>query len=261
MKQVMSLAIVAIMGMTMMSCSSVHFTENNGADKTPTQVQAVNQVTTMSPFDEVEIAGGYKVVYEQGAEHSVRIEANEQAFNEMTVYVKDRELRICKSVSKPTEPQKNVKVYVTSPELKMIDLAGSGVFAASNPINVGNDLVIDISGSGQVLLTAVTCNDSDLDIAGSGDIEIGQLKVNNVEADIAGSGNINFGILACNDLNIDIAGSGDVNCVNINAVGVHTEIAGSGNVNLKGKIQHLSKDIAGSCKVNYTETTAPDTIQ
>ena len=260
MKQVMSLAIVAVMGMTMMSCTSVNI-GNGGVDKTPTQVQAVNQVTTMSPFDEVEIAGGYKVVYEQGSAHSVRIEASEQAFNEMTVYVKDRELRIRKSVAKPTEPQKNVKVYVTSPVLKMIDLAGSGVFAASNPINVGNDLDVDISGSGQVLLTAVTCNDSDLDIAGSGNIEFGQLKVNNVEADIAGSGNINFGTLACNDLDIDIAGSGDVNCVNINAVGVHTEIAGSGNVNLKGKIQHLSKDIAGSGKVNYTETTAPDTIQ
>lgn len=260
MKKYFMMSLMALVAMTMMSCSSVHIGNNGGVDKTPTQVQAVNQVTTMSPFDEVEIAGGFKIVYEQGAEHSVRIEANEQAFKEMTVYVKDRELRIRKSVSKPTEPQKNVKVYVTSPVLKVIDLAGSGVFAASNPINVGNDLYIDIAGSGQVLLAAVSCNDSDLDIAGSGDIEIGQLKVNDVKADIAGSGNINLGTLVCNDLNIDIAGSGDVNCDNINAVGVRTEIAGSGDVNLKGKIQNLSKDIAGSGRVNYTETTAP-TIQ
>ena len=67
------MSLMALVAMTMMSCSSVHFAENNGADKTPSQVHAVNQVTTMSSFDEVEIAGGYKVVYEQGTEHSVRI--------------------------------------------------------------------------------------------------------------------------------------------------------------------------------------------
>ena len=253
MKQVMRLAILAVMGITMMSCNSVHISGNNGVDKTPTQVQGINQVTTMSPFDEVEIAGGFKIVYEQGPEHSVRIEASEQAFKEMTVYVKDRELRIRKSVSKPTESQKNVKVYVTSPVLKMIDLAGSGMFAAANPINVDNDLDIDIAGSGQALLAALTCHDSDLDIAGSGNIEVGQYKVNSVTADIAGSGDINLGALVCNNMDIDIAGSGNVNCDNINADGVQIEIAGSGNVNLKGKVQHVEKDIAGSGKVNIIE--------
>ncbi|MBR5726768.1 MAG: DUF2807 domain-containing protein [Muribaculaceae bacterium] len=261
MKQVMRLAFLAVMGMTMMSCNGVQISGINGVDKTPTQVQAVNQVTTMEPFDEVEIGGGFKIVYEQGAEHSVRIEANEQAFKEMTVYVKDRELRIRKAVANPTESQKNVKVYVTSPVLKMIDLAGSGMFAATNPINVGNDLDIDVAGSGQVLLTAVTCHDSDLDIAGSGNIEIGQFKVNDVEADIAGSGDINLGKMECKELQIDIAGSGNVNCDNIIADQVHSEIAGSGNVNLKGSIKNHTKDVAGSGKVNYTEATAPDTIQ
>lgn len=252
MKQVIKLALVAVMGMTMTSCMSVNFNDN-GVDKTPTQVSAINQVTAMQPFDEVDIAGAFKIVYEQGAEHNVRIDASEQAFKEMTVYVKDRELRIRKSVSKPTVSFKDVKVYVTSPDLHKIDLAGSGMFAASNPVAASKDLDVEIAGSGKVLLVAVTCQDACLEIAGSGNIEIGNLEATEVKTEIAGSGDISLGAMTCKKMNIEIAGSGNVNCDNINADNVHTEIAGSGDVNLKGSVRNHTKEIAGSGKVNISE--------
>ena len=258
MKQVMNLALVAILSMTMMSCMSVNFNDN-GVDKTPSQVAATNQVTTMQPFDKVDIAGAFKIVYEQGAEHNVRIEATEQELKEMTVYVKENELRIRKAVAKPTVSFSNVKVYVSSPDLQKIELAGSGMFAASNPVKSNRNLDVEIAGSGKVLLAAASCLDGDLQIAGSGDIEIGQLTVNDIKTEIAGSGDINLGAMTCKKMNLSIAGSGDVNCDNINADNVHTEIAGSGNVTLKGTVRNQTKDIAGSGKVNIID--APDKIQ
>ena len=254
------MSLVALVALTMTSCMSVNFGDN-GADKTPTQVPASNQVTAMQSFDEVDIAGAFKVVYEQGAEHSVRIEATEQELKEMTVYVKDGELRIRKAVKKPTVSFKNVKVYVTSPKLTKIELAGSGLFAASNAIGTNDDLDVEIAGSGQVLLTEVSSLNTDLEIAGSGNIEIGHLQTNEVNAEIAGSGNINLGALACNELDVEIAGSGDVNCDRIDATKAHVEIAGSGDVNLKGRILNLTKDIAGSGKVNYVEADSVEPIK
>ena len=251
MKQVINLALVAIVSMTLMSCMSVSV-GNNGRDNTPSQVKEINQVTAMQPFDEVDIAGAFKVIYEQNDEFSVRVEASPEAFKEMTVYVKDRELRIRKSVSKPTQSFQNVKIYVTSPDIEMIDLAGSGVFTSSKPIAASKDLNVDVAGSGEVLLVGVTCRESDLEIAGSGNIEIGNFTATKVNADIAGSGNINMGTLKCTDLDIDIAGSGDVNCDNIDADKVQADIAGSGNVNLKGNVRNVNKDIAGSGKVNIS---------
>lgn len=259
MKQVINLALVAIMSMTMTSCMSVNI-GNGDVDKTPTQIQQINQLTTMQPFDEVDIAGPFKVIYEQGNEHNVRVEASEQALKEMTIYVKDRELRIRKAVHKPTVSLKDVKIYVTSPVINMIELAGSGMFAASNPITVNNDLDVDIAGSGQVFLTAVTCHDSSLEIAGSGNIEIGNLTVDEAMTEIAGSGNINLGSMTCKELKAEIAGSGDINCNNINADNVHVDIAGSGNVNIKGVVKNYTKDIAGSGKVNIS-STSDNTIQ
>ena len=260
MKKYFLMSLVALVALTMTSCMSVNFGDN-GADKTPTQVSAVNQVTTMQPFDEVDIAGAFKVVYEEGAEHSVRIEASEQELKEMTVYVKDGELRIRKAVTKPTVSFKNVKVYVTSPMLEKIELAGSGIFAASNPIRSSNDLDVEIAGSGQVLLTDVSSLNADLEIAGSGNIEIGLLVCNEVKTEIAGSGNIILGNVACSEMKAEIAGSGDINCDQIDAHNGHVEIAGSGNVNLKGRILNLTKDIAGSGKVNYEELPATQPIQ
>ena len=261
MKQAIKLALVAIVGMTMMSCMSFNRYSDNGKDDTPSLVTEINKVTTMQPFDQVEIGGAFKIVYEQGTDHNVRVEASEQALKEMTVYVKEGELRIRKAVAKPTEQQSKVKVYVTSPDLKKIGLAGSGMFAASNPISTGNDLNVEIAGSGQVLLAAAACHDTKLEIAGSGDIEIGVLTADNAKAEIAGSGDINLGKVTCKALTAEIAGSGNVNCENIKADKAHADIAGSGDVNLKGSVQNITKNIAGSGKVNLVEAKPTDSIK
>lgn len=260
MKRMIQLALVAVLGMTMMSCMSMNFNDKS-VDKTPTQVHAINQVTAMQPFDVVDIAGAFKIIYESGAEHSVRIEASEQELKEMTVYVKDSELRIRKAVAKPTVSFKNVKVYVSSPEIRKIELAGSGLFAASNAIGSNDDLDVEIAGSGKVLITSASSLSSKLEIAGSGEIEIGHLQTNEATAQIAGSGNINFGSLVCNELKAEIAGSGDVNCDQIDTQNAHVNIAGSGNVNLNGRVFNLTKDIAGSGKVNYVEANPAEPIK
>lgn len=261
MKKLVMMSLAALTLMTLSSCMNVGFSGNNGKDTTPSQVTQINQVTTMQPFNEVEVTGSFKIIYEQGTDYNVRVEAEEQALKEMTIYVKENELRICKSVSKPTVKLKNVKVYVSSPDLQKIELSGSGTFTAANLIKSNKDLDVEIAGSGKVLLTAVTCHDSDLAIAGSGDIEIGNLEVQEVNCEIAGSGNINLGTMTCKNMEVEIAGSGDVNCDNINAENVKCEIAGSGNVNLKGTVLNQTKEIMGSGKVNIVAPTPKDTIK
>ena len=251
MKNVIKLAMMAVVCMTMVSCMSVNI-GNGDVDHTPTQVPELNKPTAMQPFDKVDVSNSFRVIYEQGAENSVRVEASEEAFKQMTVYVKDSELRIRPAVKNPKVSFKEVKVFVTSPVIKRIDIAGSGVFAASNKIVATNDLDIDIAGSGKVLLADVNCQDSKMEIAGSGNIEVGNITAKDVNAEIAGSGDINLATMTCNKFHIEIAGSGNVTSDNITAEDVHTEIAGSGDVKLKGTVKHHTKSVAGSGKVSIT---------
>jgi len=250
MKKVINLALVAVVAIMMASCMSIILGDNGSKDSTPTQVPQINQAVTLSAFDKVAIGDAFKIIYEQGEQCSVRIEASEQALKEMTVYVKDGELRIRKAVDKPTVSFKEVKVYVTSPDIKRVDLAGSGMFTASNPVEA-SAFTADLAGSGQIMMAQLTCENTILNIAGSGNIEFGKLDVKtSAKADIAGSGDIIIVEMTCNKFNIDIAGSGNVNCDNITADDVDVDIAGSGDVNLKGTVNHHTKDVAGSGKVN-----------
>ena len=251
MKRMIYLALVAIMGVTMTSCLSVNM--DSGYDKTPTLVPLglKGMDVVVDRFNEVSIENAFKVIYQQGENYSVRVEASDQAIQEMTVYVKEGELRIRKAVKKtsPTVSFADVKVYVTSPVLSSIEIAGSGVFTASNRIEGSGGLDVEIAGSGQVLLADYSGSKADLEVAGSGTIEIGNLECPTAKAEIAGSGDINLGSMTCHEFDIEIAGSGNVNCDNITADEVHSEIAGSGNVNLKGVVKKHTEDIAGSGKV------------
>lgn len=283
MKRLMSLAVLAVMSMTLMSCLSVNFGEhgNNGVDTTPTQVAQSNVLTDMQPFEEVDITGAFKIIYEQGDRHTVRIEASEQALKEMTVYVKDYELRIRPAVKKPTVSFADVKVFVTSPDISMVDLTGAGLFSASNPVTSNKDLVIDLTGAGRVLMVAAKCNKAHLDLTGAGSIEFGALETTDTKLELTGSGSINLGDLksgkvnfdltgsgsmkldkmVCNEFDIDLTGSGNVNCEDISAENGHTDITGSGKVTLKGVVKNHTKETSGSGKVNIIAPETPATIQ
>jgi hypothetical protein len=200
----------------------------------------------------------------------VRIEASEQALKEMTVYVKDYELRIRPAVKKPTVSFADVKVFVTSPDISMVDLTGAGLFSASNPVTSSKDLLIDLTGAGKVLVVAANCNKAHLDLTGSGTIELGALEADNTTLELTGSGDINLGGLksgtvnfdltgsgsmkldkmVCNEFDIDLTGSGKVNCEDINA---DKQVAAVRYINVAG--QESETPFSG---VNIVVTTYTD---
>ena len=243
---------------------------DNGAvaDTTATQVTEINQETTMQPFDEVKITGDFRVIYEQGNEYSVRVEASEQALKEMTVYVQDSKLVICQSVEKPVTKFGDVKVHVSTPDIRKIDLSGSGLFVAENAINVDSNLIVFVDGQGKVLLTDVNCKGRAIfDVMEKGNIGVSNLKADWVVANITGTGisidvgSINMVTMKCNLLRASISDYGDINCDDINADDVNVSITVGGNVNLKGTVKKVTKNITGRGKLNITESTPTDSIQ
>lgn len=276
MKKIILMSLVAMLTMTMTSCMGggglgrvIEEILNNRetlADTTATQVTEINQVTTMQPFNEVKITGDFRVVYEQGTEYSVRVEATEEALKEMTVYVQDSVLVICKSVYMPVTEFGNVKIHVSTPEIRQIDLDGSGLFVAENAINVDSNLVVFMDGLGKVLLTDVNCKGRAIfSVMNRGNISVTNLKADWVVADIVGEngmsinvGSINMVTLECNILKASITNYGDINCDDINAVSADVNITRGGNVNLRGMVKNVTKKITGDGNLNITEATPAD---
>lgn len=277
MKKIILMSLVAMLTMTMTSCMGggglgrvleeiLRNEEGAIADTTATQVTEINQVTTMQPFHEVKITGDFRVIYEQGTEYSVRVEATEQAINEMTVYVQDSMLVICKSVDIPVTEFGDVKIHVSTPDIRKIDLNGSGLFVAENAINVDSILIVFVDGQGKVLLTDLNCKETAIfSVMNRGNIGVTNLKADWVVADIVGDygvsinvGSINMVTLECNKLSASISDYGDINCDDINAVDANVDISRGGNVNLRGTVKNVTKKITGKGNLNITEATPAD---
>lgn len=205
-----------------------------------TQVSVMNQETAMSDFDKVDVAGSMNVVLEQGDECSVTVKGeNEEAFLNLVVYVKRSTLII---ETKKTlignlfsKGMDGITVYVTTPTIKKISMAGSGQFTTESPIS-GKDLKVSLAGSGNVMFKELlTCDKLHVDLAGSGNVIVKTLKANMLHTNIAGSGNAEY-------QNLDVAYA-------------KSNIAGSGNVILQGKVGSHKEGIAGSGKVDLTGLT------
>ncbi|MBR0493507.1 MAG: DUF2807 domain-containing protein [Muribaculaceae bacterium] len=261
MKKVLVMSLLALVVMTMSSCLRVKIGENGWSlinkaghrNDTPTQVHQVNEVTQMQQFDELDVAGPFNVILEQGQASTVRVEGTVDQLGNMTIYVKDGDLVIDmkEDMVDASKFFDGLRVFVSSPMVKDIEIAGSGSVTAPQALAV-NELNLEIAGSGDITLAQLTSKNLYMEIAGSGDITLGTVQANEARSEIAGSGNIEVASLTCKKANNEIAGSGDITLNNLNVDHVKSEIAGSGNVILRGKVGSHDEEIAGSGKVNVS---------
>ena len=147
----------------------------------------------------------------EGDEKQVKALIINAESNTLSIYPNDK-LNDKSFIKNAKTNLKDVKIHVKSPTLKKLELGGSGAFLIPNPLKVSN-LHIDKTGSGNLLIAGITCQDLLLDILGSGDVEIAGINASSIETDKSGSGNL------------ILAGT---------AVKHHEEIMGSGKVDLSG---------------------------
>lgn len=218
--KLLSLSMLTIM----LVCSCVHI---RTGIKHETEVKTVKQLTKINPFDEVEIAGPMSVIFEQNGTYTVRVETSPETFDKLVIYVQNKQLHIDTKDNVSIDDE--VKVYITSPSLAGIDLAGSGTFDAPQPLAV-RELDLDLAGSGDIHVKQLTCSELSIDLAGSGNMNFEQVEAQRVETDIAGSGNVKFS--------------------NLQADRAESSISGSGNIVMSGSVRHHVENISGSGQVD-----------
>jgi hypothetical protein len=129
------------------------------------------------------------------------------------------------------KPRAGIKVYVTTPRIEQLDIAGSGSIVAETKITNNTQLDINIGGSGDVTLAEVDAPEIHSEIAGSGSIRL-KGKTQKFIAEIGGSGEVYAFDLLSETTKVKIAGSGDAEVFASKKLEV--SIAGSGDVQYKG---------------------------
>jgi len=205
-----------------------------------------NKTYNVDSFNKLSLAFPANVIITQGNSTSFTVEGDNSIIQKMVVENEGNEL-IIKKKRRRDRIRGTVTIRITTPELKSIEIAGSGSVKSDNAIKA-ESFKTSIAGSGDVNIEFKSdMTDIEVEIAGSGSVKYrGDITINDLDIEIAGSGNFNGKSVVSKTADISIAGSGD--CY-VNATGtIKGSVAGSGNIYYTGK-PVIRFESAGSGKI------------
>lgn len=194
-------------------------------------------------FDALDIDVPGKVIVHRGPDYKVIVKCEETIISYLeTVVNSDDHLHIC--FSEHVYDVDDLEIIITAPEFKGFEINGSAEVICDDPLD-GDDLNLDISGSGNIELTDVDYKEINAEVSGSGDVLLKGIA-DRLIFNVSGSGDLDAEDCPVKEADIRVSGSGSVRC-NVSDK-LKARISGSGNVWYKGN-PDLNVDISGSGKV------------
>ena len=225
-------AFTLIGAMVISSCGTIY----SGETKT--------EKRDVKDFTGIELAISGDVFLSQGDNYSVTIEAEKDIIHKIETVVEGGTLRIkTEKGFNITWGDAKLKVYVTMPKVEKLAISGSGDIKAETSIK-SDQLLLSISGSGDISIPSLAVTDLKAKISGSGDINVeGKSAGGNAVVDVSGSGDVSISGIEFTDAEVSIVGSGDAYIAvkeNFTA-----RIVGSGDIRYSGN-PRIDAKITGS---------------
>jgi hypothetical protein len=185
----------------------------------------------VSAFTKISFRSSGTVYVKQGSPQKIEIEGSAETLEKIKTKVEDGKLSIG-----PEEKWNNwswgdnddkVTVYITVPTIETLSVSGSGDMIVETKIT-GNNLKLNVSGSGSLKADMDVAGDVDVDVSGSGDMNL-KGKCKSFTSDLSGSGSIKLNAVIAGLADFDISGSGEVEASGSSQT-VKAEITGSGKV-------------------------------
>lgn len=203
----------------------------------------VTKTLNLSDFNSLSLNIAGNLYLRQGNRQQVEVEGQQNIIDLLTTEVKNNHWKI--KFDRNVSNYKNLKVYVTIPDLTYLGLSGSGDIVTQGKFTNLKDVGIGVSGSGNLSL-ALDARDIKTRLSGSGDVDLSG-SGNALSIQISGSGNVSARELSVNECEVRISGSGDVRVDVRNQLEV--AISGSGDVQYSGNPSVRSK-VSGSGEVS-----------
>ena len=216
-----------------------------GGERVVGSGNVTTQDRSISGFSAVQSSGFFDVYLSSGATQAVRVEADDNLHEYIETTVNGSELRIDTRDGYRIDTDKDIKIYITSPEFNKVHLSGSGNIISQNQITGNEKIDLSVSGSGNIKVD-LHAPIVDAHMSGSGDINlVGEAK--KFEGSLSGSGNIRAMDLKTEETSIRISGSGNADVYASTKLDVR--VTGSGDVRYKGGVQQVTSNITGSGSV------------
>ena len=210
----------------------------------------ITEKRDLSPFREISLRISANLYIEQGSGSQIEMTADQETLDKIIVEVVDHKLIIRFGFEDMFFNDFNtghVTLKVTTPNIEMLGIAGSGNIIAEKPID-SRVIELFIAGSGDIKIANLKCERMEAEITGSGDIIVsGEKTIRELVLKIAGSGNLKANQLEAEYGKIWVAGSG--NCdVSISHL-IDAKILGSGDIRYTGN-PTIESSVAGSGRIH-----------
>lgn len=182
---------------------------------------------SVGTFTKVSMGISGDVYISQGYTPKLTVEADAEILGLIVTEVKNDELKIRYSQSR-VKSKTPIRIWITTAEIEGLYLSGSG--------NI-------------ITETAIKANEMELKLSGSGNINVKDLSCDEVSSAISGSGNIDV-TGSADELSIAISGSGDCNADEFKTKETDVKISGSGNCKVNAT-KDLTVTVSGSGSVFY----------
>lgn len=180
-----------------------------------------------------------------GESHTLRVKGEANLLPYLVLTEKGEKLEIEVKDGYRLDPTQPLEITITLPTLHELALTGVGNGALRD--FKGDDLVLSLAGTGDIVASELTLDRLEGNIAGLGNLDLGQGSARVMALNIAGAGGVKGAGLASEEVEVSIAGSGEVEVRARSRLKI--EIAGAGAVNYWGS-PALTSEIAGSGQVS-----------
>ena len=208
---------------------------------TPSKKYITKELNNVSNFSSIRVLGSPDVEYRQsnGSKTTVSIYGSDNLVDLLEVSTVNGVLQVnIKKGVKILSGERRLKVIASSPSLNQVDIKGSADVYLKGTIK-GNDL--------------------NLNIAGSGDIEAENLQYANIFALVKGSGDIDLKNVKATTVVSEVNGSGDINMKG-SAQKATLTVNGSGDINMKGSAQKATLTVNGSGDISAEKLAATNVV-
>lgn len=193
--------------------------------------QTVTENRDVPAFNSIALSFSANVYVSQGTERSVEIEADEGVMDIIVTEVRGQTL-VLKTENAFWNRTGKVKINITVPEIRELDVSGSGDIIAQTPFRT-DELDLTVSGSGSIQIDDLQSTLITSKITGSGDVKLsGSATGGEMETVITGSGSCNAEDLEVSRADVKITGSGSAR-INVSERLI-ARITGSGSVLYRG---------------------------
>jgi len=203
---------------------------------------------TVSSFKEVEASGNIQLMVIQGDLKPVRLEGDENILSYIELIQEGDRIRIKTKEGVNLIPSGDLRVYVTSPSYKSIEVSGSSDIIGQTKITSTDELSLQASGAGDIKME-VDAPKISAGISGSGSISLkGQAK--DFDMDLTGAGHAYCYDLLTENTKVDISGAGSAQLYA--SVKLTADISGAGNISYKGNAS-ISQQISGAGSISKAD--------